>query len=491
MSVAHHQKSKAGIRRLQDFPLGVISQSPNPRYLHSRGHFSLTALLGIIIILLLAGCGALAEPERQPLPTPVATAQPFELAQLPGLVTNPVSDVAPNVDPGIQMLVDQVSQQQLMGYIQQLESFGTRNAFSETESENFGIGAARQWLFDEFVRVGNGRLQVSFQDFPLYYNGLYAEQRNIVAVLPGQAENPGVVVIMGHYDNRPPEATDGVSKATGANDNGSGIALMLETARLLSAQQWNQTVIFVATAAEEQGTFGARHFAQTAYLDNMNILAAINYDTVGGRRDIPRSIRLFAPNLAFSPSGQLARYYEYVGGLYVPDFGVNVIDSLDREGRWGDQREFVNIGIPAVRLTESIEDPDLVNSLRDTWDIIDYDYLQKVVRLNVAVVANIAGAPGQPQAPVVQTTEALGTYQLSWPVQDNAAGYAISFRPLDAPSHQAFHLVKAKQAGNVALTDKDPNVNYSVSVAALDENGRLGYFTPEIIVGPDALALSP
>ena len=455
-------------------------------------NFLFVSLLAVMV-LGLAGCGALDEPERAPLPTPVATARPFDasLSPVPDLVTDPVSDVVPSVDPTVKMLVDQVSQQQLMGYIQTLETFGTRNAFSDTESENFGIGAARQWLHDEFIRVGNGRLQVDFQEFPLYYNGLYAEQSNIVAVLPGRAENAGVVVIMAHYDNRPPSDTDGDSKAPGANDNGSGISLLLETARLLSSQEWNQTVVFLATSAEEQGTVGSRYFAQDAFLNNMNIVATINYDAVGGRNSIPRSIRMFAPNLAFSGSGQLARYYEYVGGLYVPDFGVNVIDALDREGRWGDHREFVNIGIPAVRLTESIEDPDMVNSVRDTWDVIDYDYLQKVVQLNVAVAANIAGAPPQPQAPVVQTTEALGTYQLSWPVDDSSAGYAISFRPLDTLSHGAFRLVKTAQAGNVALTNMDPSVNYVVSVAALDGNGRLSYFSPELIVGPDAVALNP
>ena len=113
------------------------------------------------------------------------------------------------------------------------------------------------------------------------------------------------------------------------------------------------------------------------------------------------------------------------------------------------------------------------------------------MQLNVAVAANIAGAPPQPQAPVVQTTEALGTYQLSWPVDEYSAGYAISFRPIDTPSHGAFRLVKTNQAGNVALTGMDPDVNYAVSVAALDENGRLSYFSSEMIVGPDALALNP
>ena len=198
---------------------------------------------------------------------------------------------------------------------------------------------------------------------------------------------------MAHYDNRAPEPTDGETYAPGANDNGSGIALLLESARLLSAYEWNQTIMFLAAAAEEQGTFGARHFVQTAFLDNLNVLAAINYDAVGGRSGIPQFARLFAPNLRESPSGELARYYEYIGGLYVPAFPVTVIDALDREGRWGDHREFVAAGMPGIRVIESVEDPDLVNSRQDTWDRIDYDYLSQIVQLNLAVVANLAGAP--------------------------------------------------------------------------------------------------
>jgi len=443
-------------------------------------------------VLWVTGCGALETPERPPLPTPIATARPFEasLETNGEMILDPISDVAPKVDQSIALLVEQVSQQQLMGYVQRMESFGNRNAFSDTESDNWGIGATRRWLFDEFVRVGNGRLQVRYDEFPLDYNGYSATQSNIVAELPGTGEGNGVIVLMAHYDNRAPDILDGESRAPGANDNGSGVALLLESARLLSAQEWKQTIVFLATSAEEEGTVGSRHFAQNAFLDSMNILAAINYDAVGGRKGIPQSVRVFAPNLAYSPSGQLARYYEYVGGLYVPTFPVTVLDALDREGRWGDHREFVAIGMPSVRVIESEEDPDMVNSVRDTWDRIDYDYLQKVVQLNVAVAATIAGAPMQPSTPLVNTTDALGMYQLRWPVADDVAGYAISFRPLAESSYSVFHLVKANQAGNVALTGFDPSADYVVSLAALDENGRLSYFSPEIIVGPDALALS-
>ncbi|MBK8987051.1 MAG: M20/M25/M40 family metallo-hydrolase [Chloroflexi bacterium] len=445
-----------------------------------------------LLLFLLVGCGALDAPERLPLPTPVATARPFTAnPEATGeMILDPISDLAPRTDPTIAALVEQVSQQQLMGYVQRMEGFGNRSAFGDTESENWGIGATRRWLFDEFSRVGNGRLQVRYDDFTLNYGSYSVPQSNVVAELPGNGRSNGVIILMAHYDNRAPDIFDGRSLAPGANDNGSGIALLLESARLLSSQQWNQTIIFLATSAEEAETIGARHFAQDAYLNNMNILAAINYDGIGGRKGIPQLVRVFAPGLAYSPSGQLARYYDYIGGLYVPTFPTEVLDALDREGRWGDQREFVALGIPSIRVIESVEDPDMLNSVRDTWDRIDYAYLQRVVQLNVAVAATLAGAPMQPPAPVVNTTDALGMYQLRWPVAEGVAGYAISFRPLEVSSHQAFRLVKAQQAGNVALTGFDPAANYVVSLAAMDENGRLSYFSPEIVVGPDAMAFS-
>ena len=308
------------------------------------------------------------------IPTPPVATPALMIPDAQGqLITDPVSDVVPTIDPAIEALILEASQQQLIAYVRQLEGFGTRNAFSDTQSETFGIGAARRWIFNEFVRVGNGRLTVEFQDFPMNYNGYAADQSNVVATLPGTGEGNGIVVLMAHYDNRPADATDGVSRATGANDNGSGIALLLETARIMSSRDWNQTVVFLATSAEEQGAFGARFFAENAFLDGKNVIAAINYDAVGGRAGVPQHVRLFAVDYRISNHGALGRYYEYVGGLYLPTFPVLIQDALDREGRWGDHREFVRVGFPAIRVIESIEDPDLVNSNRDTWDLIDYN----------------------------------------------------------------------------------------------------------------------
>ena len=440
----------------------------------------------ILLLLSLAGCGLFKEPPQPVIPTPIPTAPP-----LPGFpsssgerVTDPVSDIVPAVDPDTTALVNAVSQQQLMAYVQTLEGFGTRNSFSVVDKEDYGIGGARRWIFSEFERIGNGRLQVSFDDFNLSYKGFSAEQRNVVATLPGSGSGDGIIIVMAHYDTRPQSITDGFTRSSGANDNASGVALLLETARLLSSREWNQTIMFIAMAAEEQETAGSRHFAQNAFLDNMNILAVVSYDAIGGRAGIRQSVRLFAENMRGSVSGALGRYYEYVGGLYLPTFPVDIQDALDREGRWGDHREFVQVGMPAVRVMESEEDPDLVNSFLDTWSLIDYSYHQKAVQTNVAVVANAAGAPPPPVAPTIVPMADPGTYLLNWPVDPSAAGYAISFRPVNSASYVPFRFVRANMAGNVVLTGYNPAVNYAVSIAGLDANGRLGLFTPEVIVGP-------
>lgn len=442
-------------------------------------------IVGMLILLSLSACGLLREPPQPVIPTPIPTAPP--LPQFPGdigdVVTDPVSDIVPAIDPITSELVNAVSQQQLMAYVQTLESFGTRNSFSVIDRDNYGVGGARRWIFNEFERVGNGRMEVRFDDFNLSYQGFTAEQRNVVAMLPGTAPGDGVIIVMAHYDTRPQSATDGFTRSTGANDNASGVALLLETARILSSREWNQDIMFIAVAAEEQETAGSRHFAQNAFLDGMNVLGVINYDAIGGRSGIPQSVRLFAENLRQSVSGALGRYYDYVSGLYLPTFPVDIQDALDREGRWGDHREFVKVGMPAIRVMESEEDYDLVNSILDTWSLIDYSYHQKAVQLNVAVVANAAGAPPPAVGLTIVPMADPGSYLLTWPVDPLAAGYVISFRPIDSPGYAPFRFVRSEMAGNVVLTGFDPNETYAVSMSALDENGRLGLFTQEIMVG--------
>lgn len=439
------------------------------------------------LLLLGTGCSLLQPPPAPSIPTPVSTSIPLGL-QFTGNdnpVIDPVNDLVPAVDPDIALLVEEVSKQNLTGYVQTLESFGTRNTFSDTEREDFGIGAARRWIFNEFLRVGGGRLEVQYQDYSFNFQGLATTQRNIIATLPGTGNHPGVLVLMANYDTRGAGGwLDGESLSPGADDNGSGVAALLEIARLMSSRTWNQTIIFAAFTAEEQGTFGSRHFVQNAFLNDIVIDAAINNDMIGGRAGISQSVRLFSVGPDTSNARQLARYIDLVGGLYVPTLPIEMVDGLDREGRWGDHRDFVNAGIAAVRLIESEEDLSVQNSRLDTWSLLDYDYFRKNVQLNLVTLANMACAPPPPAALVVPMADP-GSFLVTWTPDPGADGYAISVRPLGMERFPPFRFVSAAQAGNVVLGGFDSQTSYAISMATLNGRGCLGIFSsPEIIVEP-------
>jgi hypothetical protein len=440
-------------------------------------------LSAVFVLISATACSLLSPPEGPVIPTPPAPAPVVDFSDLE-LVINPVSSVVPAVDPDIAALLNSVSEQQLLAYVQTLENFGTRNTFSETQRDDFGIGAARRWIHDEFLRVNGGALQVTFEDFPANIDGRITNQRNVVAVLPGIGDHQGAIVISAHYDSRSNDVLDGISLAPGADDNGSGVALLLELARLLSSRSWNQTIIFIAFAAEEQGTFGSRHYVQNSMLAGRTLDVIINNDIVGGRVGIPPSLRLFSPGPDTTTSRQLARYLKLVGSIYTPALGIDMIDALDREGRWSDHREFINAGIPGVRLTESVEDFANQHSFGDTADKIDYSYLRQVAQLNLAVLANLAGAPPAPPAPAVTPMLEPGSFILNWLPDPRAAGYAISFRPIGAGEYPPFRYVSVAEAGNVAFTDLDAQTTYAVSLAAIDANGRVSGFSPEVFVEP-------
>lgn len=431
--------------------------------------------------LFLASCSLLQGPQQLSIPTPPGGTPFASIAQSGPLITDPEGNVIEATNPDLRTLLEQVSRQNLVGYIQTLQGFNTRNTYSVTDQEGLGIGAARRWVFNEFIRVGNGRLLVEVDEFPVNQGGVVYNQQNIVATLQGTGTHPGVIVIAAHYDSRSIDPLNGNSFAPGANDNGSGVAALLETARVLSSREWSQTIIFVAFAGEEQNRLGSTHFVTERLLQGWRFDGMMSLDIVGGRPGIPQSVRLFSPGPDGSPPRQLARYMNFVGNLYLPQFPYTLIDAEDREGRYSDHISFLQAGIPAVRVTESQEDPNRQHNSGDTAEWIDYDYLRQVTQLTIATVGNAAGAPAQPVAPALSPMAEPGAFILTWIPDSNAAGYAISFRPVGAEGYPQFRYVNNRDAGNVAITGLDPAVQYAVSIAGLDGNGRIGLFSTEIL----------
>ncbi len=435
-----------------------------------------------ILLLPSIACALLQGPQQinlPPPPTPLPVIQ-----ELPAdTVINPQSNLVAGADAEILNMVRGVSQQNLVGYVQTLEGFHTRNTFSATNVEGRGIGAARRWIFNEFIRIGGGRLLVEADEFPYSSGGVATNQQNIIATLPGRDPNAGVIVLSAHYDSRTFDPNDGVSFAPGANDNASGVAVLLEAARLLSTQELNQTVIFAAFAAEEQGRYGSQHFVTQQLLQGAQINAVFNFDIVGGRPGIPQWVRAISPGDASSATRELVRYMDLVRNFYIPQFGLEHVNAEDREGRWGDQLSFLYAGIPAVRLTESQEDPSQQHNSADVAAALDFNYLRQVTQLAVAVTATASGAPTRPSAPTIAAMSEPGAYLISWLPDPNAAGYVISFRPVASENYPAFSYVLSEQSGNVALTNLDTSTSYAVSMAALTRNGRLSFFSPEVVIG--------
>lgn len=434
-----------------------------------------------VILFFSVSCSLLSGPQQLVIPTPPGGTPFASIAQAGPLITDPQGNVIEAVNPDLRNLLDQVSNQNLIGYVQTLQGFNTRNTYSVTDQEGVGIGAARRWIFNEFIRVGNGRLLVEVDEFPVNQGGVVYNQQNIIATLQGTGAHPGVIVIAAHYDSRSVDPLNGSSYAPGANDNGSGVAALLETARVLSSREWQQTIMFIAFAAEEQNRQGSTHFVTDRLLQGWRFDAMVSTDIVGGRVGIPQSIRLFSPGPVGSPPRQLARYMQFVGGMYLPQFPYELIDAEDREGRYSDHITFLQAGIPAVRVTESQEDRNHQHNGSDTAESIDFNYLRQVTQLNIAVLGNAAGGPSQPVAPAISPMSEPGAYILTWIPDSRAAGYALSFRPVGAATYAQFRYVNTNEAGNVAITGLDPSVQYAVSIAGLDGNGRIGLFSTEVL----------
>jgi hypothetical protein len=318
------------------------------------------------------------------------------------------------LDPNIQKIVSEVSADRIAEIEKKLESFETRNTFSDPTQPNRGIGAARQWIFDQFKSY-SPRLQVSFDTHMIPKGGRVwkdIELRNVVAVLPGKMQQSAArwIMITGHYDSLnlriPPEMRNDQAKAAeiiapGVTDDGSGTACVMECARVLSQYEFDATLVFVAFAGEEQGLIGARALAKRLKEKSQSVQAVLNNDIIGsevsGNGVIDnRRVLVFSDDPNDSPSRQIARYVKRIGERYYPEMSVDLIFRYDRFGRGGDHTAFNQEGYAGVRITTPNEHFANQHSATDTFANTSPTYAAKVTRINAAAAASMALAPASP-----------------------------------------------------------------------------------------------
>jgi hypothetical protein len=413
---------------------------------------------------------------------------------------------AGEADPRIQKLVASISQDRLATLVQKLAGFGTRHTLSDTESPARGIGAARQWIFDELAR-SSPKLQVSFDTHRLARQGRITrnvELRNVVALLPGKS--PRRIYVTAHYDtvniggtgqigantrtpsNTPPpdpqlrRDQDYNVDAPGANDNGSGTALTMELARVLaeSGLEFEATLAFVLWAGEEQGLVGARAHAMELFKDKIAVDADFNNDIVGNSRGgdgttDAESVRVYSEGPEDSKSRSLARYIGRVAGLYVPAHRVRLMARQDRFNRGSDHTAFTQYGFPAVAFRESKEDFSRQHAATDTADGVDPRYLAQNTRVNAAAVASLALAPPAPVVTNARGQMTIGRQpsgydaNLRWNAAPGATAYRIYWRETWTTDWQQTQLVgdvKEYVLPNMSID------NYVFGVAAVGPGGH-------------------
>ncbi len=422
---------------------------------------------------------------------------------------------APAPDPQIAAALNNVSADRIEQTIVKLVSFYTRQTLSSDMPASTGKGAnaAADWIKSEFERYSKdcgGCLEVKTDEFiqePGPRIPKPTKITNVSAVLRGaDAANSGrIVLVTGHYDSRNSDVNNATDQSPGANDDGSGTAVSLECARVLSKYKFPATIIFLTVAGEEQGLYGSAHFAKMAKAQGWEIEAVLNNDIVGGDRtpgepfQNPHVVRVFSEGIPVnadekqlklvratggendSPSRQLARYIAATSQEYLPSNAFHPLPVFrpDRFLRGGDQTSFNQQGYPAVRFTEFRENYNhqhqnvrTENGVEygDLPKFVDYDYVANVARLNAAVLASLATAPAPPANVRVLTKELQNDSTLVWESSPGglATGYEVLWRDTAAPEWE-----HAKDVGNVTKAtlpiSKD---NVVFAVRAVDAKGH-------------------
>jgi len=374
-------------------------------------------------------------------------------------------------------IIDNTSSKRLENDIRKLADFGTRHTLSDTLSETRGIGAARRWIKSQFETISNecyNCLEVFYQKNyftpedgdrivkPVWIN-------NVVAIQRGKTHPNRFIIMSGDIDSRISDPTNYKDDSPGANDNASGMAGTIEAARVLSNYTFENSIVYVGLAGEEQGLFGGKGLAKYVNAQGWEIIGILNNDMIGNIKGVDgvidnRSFRIFSEPVPANEtekarnarrfyggevdgiSRQLARYVHKNVKTFMPEMNPMMIYRLDRFGRGGHHRPFNDIGFAGIRIMEAHENYVMQHqdirvedgiAYGDVIEGVDFEYAKKLTAVNAINLASIAWAP-----PAVKKLSIGGIVQAAakfkWEkVNDpNISGYKIYWRDTTSPIWQ-------------------------------------------------------
>jgi hypothetical protein len=417
-------------------------------------------------------------------------------------------------DPELRDLLRQVDPRRIEATIEKLVSFGTRHTSSSQTDPVRGIGAATTWVYgqmQDIAATSSGNMTVQKQSFIQPVSSripVPTQITNVIATLQGTASPQRFYVVTGHLDSRVTDVLDFTSDAPGADDDGSGVAVVLELARLFATRQFPGTLVFATVAGEEQGLYGSSFMAQQMKAAGADVQGMFSNDIVGasqawdGTRPDPHTLRLFVEGIptAATPAQialmqsvggendgatrQLARFVTESAPSELTGMNIRVIWRRDRYLRGSDHLSFQGQGYPAARFTEPRENFDhehqntqVVDGVQfgDLIEFVDFDYTARVARVNGAALWALATAPSTPKNAQIHTTppgtlSGTNLTMLQWDAnpETDLVGYQVVMRETTAADW-----TEALDVGNVTAVTLDISKdNVQFGIRAVDRAGH-------------------
>jgi hypothetical protein len=412
-------------------------------------------------------------------------------------------------DRELRDLLRRVDRDRVEATVMRLVRFGTRHTLSSQDDPVRGIGAATTWVHEQMLQIAatsGGRMTVQKQSFlqPVTPRiPVPTTITNVIATLRGDASPERMYVITGHLDSRVTDVMNATLDAPGADDDASGVAVVLELARLFATRRTKGTLVFASVSGEEQGLLGSAHMAAQLKAAGADVQGMFSNDIVGassawdGTRPDPHTLRLFVEGVPTSetpeqaslrqsvggendgPSRQLARFVKDVAENDLTDMNVRVIWRRDRYLRGSDHISFLREGYAAARFTEPREnfnhehqDVRVENGVQfgDLPEFVDFDYVARVAKVNGAALWSLAQGPGTPKNAQIHAAVLTNDTTLTWDrgTEPDLAGYEVVWR--ETTEAEWTHRIDVGDVTTVTIDMSKDNVQFGIR--AVDRAGH-------------------
>ncbi|GIH10227.1 aminopeptidase [Rhizocola hellebori] len=435
-----------------------------------------------------------------------APAQAADANSAPG----PGSQIKPQrPDNDLVRLLREIDHRRIEATINRLVAFGTRHTLSTQTDPVRGIGAATQWVFDELQAIAatsGGRMTVEKQSFVQPVGPripVPTTITNVIATLRGQTSPQRIYAVTGHLDSRVTDILNATSDAPGADDDGSGVAAVMELARVFATRPTEATIIFGVVSGEEQGLFGSGFMASQLKAAGADVQAMFSNDIIGassafdGTRPNPHTVRLFVEGVPTAetanegairravggendgPSRQLGRFVKSVAENRETDMEIWLIWRRDRYLRSSDHVSYLTQGYPAARFTEPREnfnhehqDVRVVDGVQfgDLPEFCDFRYIERVAKVNACALWSLAQGPGTPTGVIIDTTQLTNLTALRWQrgTEPDLAGYEVVWR--DSTANDWTNVIAVGDVTTATIDLSKDNVQFGIR--AVDTDGH-------------------